>query len=211
MCDFISSQRIVLVGVGRKGCWGEKLTSSLPSSGSFCLFPLPEGLSWAMRRVVGSADFWLWVPGSELSQSHRVLKSILVVPGSLLVLLVLQEKACRSPHIFSHLFLPRHIPCPQSPCGAGHVEPSWLPVWGGDSLLSPAWTRSLVQVSSIAGSLHTPLSSLSDSHPSPVALPPVLVLQLLPELLCQAPLWPLARQSPSCTRLVPKAQACLTA
>lgn len=59
---------------------------------------------------------------------------------------------------------------PEVPAGQANVEPSWVPGWGGGSLLPSAWTRVLVSVPSIASSIHTPLHSpLLSCLPSPLA------------------------------------------
>lgn len=128
-------------------------------------------LSWAVRRVLGPADSWLWVPGRERSQSHRLLKEqVWCASGESLPL--------PTP---SALFLLRHILDPPSLCGAGHVEPLWFLV--GEE------APSCHQLGPSPGqSLPLPAPFVSCSQPSPVALLPVLALRCCPsccaELLC---------------------------
>lgn len=122
---------------------------------------------------------------SSASPTGCYRRTGLVGLGSLLLLLVLQEEACHFPSALSNLFLPRPNCTYKNPCGAGHVERSGVPGWSGGTLL--------VSVPSLLA-LSVPRSIFSPTRPflSPVVPPPVLALPLLPKLLCQAPLWPLA-------------------
>lgn len=89
------------------------------------------------------------------------------------------------PSALSHLFLPRPNCTYKDPCGAGHVERSGFLV----GVEARSWS-----VSPPLLALSVPRSVFSPTRPflSPVVPPPVLALPLLPKLLCQAPLWPLA-------------------
>lgn len=137
-------------------------------------------LSWAVRRVLGPADSWLWVPGRERSQSHRLLKEQVWCAGIPAIPVSASGESLPLPTP-SALFLLRHILDPPSLCGAGHVEPLWFLV--GEE------APSCHQLGPSPGqSLPLPAPFVSCSQPSPVALLPVLALPLLPELLCRAPL-----------------------